>query len=110
VSGDTAIPLMLFVNEAMTNAYRHMPPEPDVAGQISVSLQPAGDGRVTLVIADNGGSLDAQSQLDTGMSIRLMHALVQQISGEMTIGTKDGGGTVVELSFAVQPDRTGPTK
>ncbi len=106
VSGDTAIPLMLFVNEAMTNAYRHMPPEPDVAGQISVSLQPAGDGRVTLVIADNGAGLDAQ--LDTGMSIRLMHALVQQISGEMTTRTRDGGGTVVELSFAAQPDRTGP--
>ncbi len=106
VSGDTAIPLMLFVNEAMTSAYGHI--HSDAGGHISVSLQPAGNGRMDLIIADDGDGLHAhQLETDASMGARLMHALAQQISGEMTIRNNHGGGTVVGLSFAAQPDTAG---
>ncbi|MFM9863800.1 MAG: sensor histidine kinase [Micropepsaceae bacterium] len=105
VSGDTAIPLMLFVNEAVTNAYSHGYPEPESGGRISISLRPAGDARMDLVITDEGRGFGTQQpHADTGVGNRLMQALAQQVSGTMTIRNKDRRGTVVELNFAANRD------
>ncbi|NOT39991.1 MAG: hypothetical protein HOP13_05820 [Alphaproteobacteria bacterium] len=103
VSGDTAVPLMLFVNEAMTSAYSHRSPQRNAVGHISVSLQPAADGRMNLVIADDRNGLD-QPNADTATGDRLMQALAQQLSGEMTIRNGDAGGTVVGLNFAANAE------
>lgn len=104
VSGEAAIPLMLFVNEALTNAYKHGYPEPNAGGKISVSLRPAGNGRMALVVADAGGGLAGERpRVDVTVGVRLMKALAQQVSGDMTILSTEGGGTTVRLNFAVQP-------
>jgi len=101
VSSDTAIPLMLFVNEAMTNAFAHAYPEPHDRGNISVSLRAGEQSGMDLVIADDGRGLDTTMEpQESTMGVRLMRALAKQLSGEMSLRTKDGGGTIVTLHFA----------
>jgi two-component sensor histidine kinase len=100
VSGDTAIPLLLFVNEALTNAYNHGYPEPNEGGHISVSLKPACNGRMDLAIANGGESLDTgPDRQATGMGLSLMTALARQVSGEVSMQSSGGSGTVVTLNF-----------
>lgn len=101
VSGDAAVPLMLFVNEAMSTAVKHSFAQ-CATGLISASLRPASDGRMALVIADDGEGFDS-AQSDIAHSARLMVALARQVSGEMTMLRKshDGAtGNVVALNFA----------
>ncbi len=103
VSGDTAIPLVLFLTEAMTNAYKHGNPESNRGSHISVSLKPDGNGRMDLVIADDGEGLEPESEPpDAAIGTRLMTALAQQISGKVSMQSSKGG-TIVKLNFA--PDR-----
>lgn len=99
VAGDAAMPLTLFVNEAMSNAIKHGRPEPDAGGHISVSLKPTGQGRMDLTITDDGEGFDAgTARQDNAVGIGLMTALARQVSGEVSI--KSGKtGTVVTLNF-----------
>jgi len=99
VSGDAAIPLTLFVNEAMTNAIKHGHPEPKAGGHISVSLKPASEGRMNLTITDDGEGFDAgPTRQDNAVGIGLMTALARQVSGEVSIQS-GSSGTVVTLNF-----------
>jgi two-component sensor histidine kinase len=110
VSGDTAIPLLLFANEALTTAYQHGFSQPDAGGNVAVSLQPAGDDLMDLVITDDGERIDGKDlQTTSAIGARLMQALAQQVSGEMTIRDGDGGGTVVSLRFAAKRETAART-
>lgn len=94
---DTAIPLTLFSIEALTNAYKYAFPQTSGTGTIFVTLSQPSDGRLSLSIADNGRGSENAEEESTGS--RLMSALANQVGGEVSIKPRDGGGTVVELSF-----------
>jgi two-component sensor histidine kinase len=105
VSGDTAIPLMLFVTEAVMNAFNQGHAELDSGGHISISLQAVADGRMDLVIAGDGDRLEtSHPRSDTAIGARLMEAFAEQLSGDMTIRNKKDGGTIVELNFATSQE------
>jgi two-component sensor histidine kinase len=93
---------MLFTNEAMTNACEHALPQANGRGNVSVSLQPAENGEMALVITDDGQEHDPANGLaDNTMGGRLMKAFSKQVSGEMSLHTRNGGGTIVTLHFPV---------
>ncbi|HKQ10141.1 MAG TPA: sensor histidine kinase [Rhizomicrobium sp.] len=96
VSGDSAIPLALFVTEVLTNSFKHAFPAGG-AGTISLSLAPSGD-QLHLVIADNGEGYDDTHE-SGGLGRRLIQSLAQQVQGQVKITTAPGQGTRIELIF-----------
>lgn len=88
---ETAIPLGLFINEAVTNSIRHA--FPDGRGMIRVSIDP-GD-MMHLTVEDNGMGIGEVPEGTVGLS--LMRALADQLEGEFEIISD--GGTAVSLRF-----------
>lgn len=98
VPGDIAVPLTLFTVEVLTNAFKHAYPAPGPEGLIKISLQPAGDGMFRLAAEDDGvGCSETASQ--NGIGWRLIQAFAQQVGGNVSIGARESGGTIVELVF-----------
>lgn len=97
VSGDVAVPIALFVAEALTNTYKHAFP-PGSNGVISLNLGPAANGSLRLTIADNGTGFDNITEAG-GLGSRLIDLLAQQINGIATTSSVPGQGTRVELNF-----------
>ena len=95
ISGDQAVATALIVVEAVTNAFQHGFPDMH-AGVILVSL--AAEGRAaTLLVTDNGiGSLDASRP--QGMGHDMMHALAEQLGGQMEMCETEGGGRTVRVA------------
>ena len=97
---DRAVPLALFMTEAMTNALKHAFPE-GRRGLIRVVLRQLGDGVVRFSVEDNGVGLtetlnDAPGrQASLGMS--LIKAFARQVDGKLTISGPPG--TVVAIEF-----------
>jgi two-component system, NarL family, sensor histidine kinase UhpB len=92
-----------FVQEAMTNAFRHAG-----ATRIDVSLRfetpapeprPGDAGLSGFVIraADNGRGL--QGETEAGMGLAGMRDRVRLLGGQVAIGSPPGGGVVVEARF-----------
>jgi two-component sensor histidine kinase len=105
VSGDFAIPLALFVTEALTNTFKHAFP-PGGAGTISISLASLG-AQLRLVIADNGQGYEHNGE-SGGLGRRLIQSLAQQVQGQVQITTAPGKGTRIELTFR-NPNVDAPT-
>jgi two-component sensor histidine kinase len=91
-----AVPLALFVVEAVTNALKHAFPE-DREGAIDIRVtEEAGSMRVT--ISDDGVGIDPKRPPErTGVS--LMNAFARQLRGQSCIGSGPNGGARVELTF-----------
>ena len=91
-----AVPLTLFVVEAVTNAFRHAFPK---GRHGAVILRFNLDGaRAILDISDNGQGYvvsDAAAQMGT----ELMHGFATQVDGELSISSRTGSGTQVVLKF-----------
>ena len=96
---DQAIPLALFANEAITNAYRHAFPE-GVSGEIVADLSRTTDA-VVLQVSDSGVGMP-QSNRKEGLGTRLIHRLAQQLGATISCTTVDGaGGTVLKMSLPI---------
>jgi len=98
---DYAVPLTLFIVEAVTNAFRHAFPD-DQAGEISLSLTQIGSD-AELAVTDNGCGYvlnDASTQMGT----ELMYGFTTQVNGRLSISSDIGSGTRVSLSFPVSHD------
>jgi two-component sensor histidine kinase len=107
---DRAVPLALFMTEAMTNALRHAFPQ-GRPGIIRIVLKSLPDAIVRFSVEDNGiGLSEAQTiaqgpQASLGMS--LIKAFARQVGGKLTISGPPG--TIVMIEFAnklVKPGRT----
>ncbi len=94
---DTAVPIMLFAVEAVSNAFRHAFPE-DRSGEIELSLTGSTTG--TLIVTDNGVGYARSKELDK-MGIELMEAYTSQLGGTLSVDHQPGGGTRVALSYGV---------
>jgi PAS domain S-box-containing protein len=100
LSLDTAIPCGLIVNELVSNALKHAFNGRD-NGSINIVLRREHDGRVTLIVSDDGIGFpqDADIRAMTSLGMTLVFSLVDQISGTITIDGTHGAS--VAVSFQV---------
>lgn len=103
---DEAVPLSMFVTEAMTNAYKHAFRQ-TAEGQtlrVTLTLLQGEDGEplMSVVIADNGPGLDSQETYK-GVGTSLFDAFATQLHGSAQRGNNKDGGAFVSLVFPVHP-------
>jgi len=98
LSVDSAIPCGLIVNELVTNALKHAFPD-GRRGEITVGLDSDGD-RLRLTVVDNGAGFPADLDLagDATLGLQLVHSLVEQLDGRLTIYHEHG--TAFAVTFA----------
>ncbi len=103
---DRAVPLALFMTEAMSNALKHAFPQ-GREGIIRIVLKAMGDSLVRFSVEDNGiGLSEAQSaaqgsQASLGMS--LIKAFARQVDGKLTISGPPGTIVTIEFTNKYQP-------
>jgi two-component sensor histidine kinase len=97
VQGDLAVPLALFVVENLTNIFKYAFP-PGYDGQISLTLAPETEGKLSLTICDNGIGFDSNAS-SPGLGGRLIGTFGSQVGGTSTVCSTPGTGTRVELIF-----------
>jgi two-component sensor histidine kinase len=96
VPSDRAVPLALFVTEALTNSFKHAFPQ-GRPGRIRVSVEP-GEDTSRVIIADDGiGIASPMTDAPVGLGLSLMRAFAKQVGG--TIETSGPPGTVTTLVF-----------
>ncbi|HWQ34686.1 MAG TPA: PAS domain S-box protein [Blastocatellia bacterium] len=90
LSVNIAVPCGLIVNELLSNALKHAFPD-GRAGRIRVGLS-VGDGRMTLIVADNGIGLPEGFDLHQTPSfgLKLVSALARQLEATVTIHSDHG--------------------
>ena len=93
---DYAVPLTLFVVEAITNAFRHAFPA-DTRGAVNLNFHLDGAGAV-LEIADNGQGFVVNDEAGQ-MGTELMRGFATQVDGTLSITSIEGAGTRVVLNF-----------
>lgn len=93
---DHAVPLALFVVEAVTNAYRHAFAVGS-NGLITLGFDIDGDD-AALTISDNGKGYAVGTEAGQ-MGTELMQAFATQVNGQLNISSTIGGGTRVVLRF-----------
>lgn len=95
---DDAIPMALFIVEAVTNAMKYA--FGPAGGQIRISLGVDVDG-TTLIISDNGRGFDPSASSETqnggGLGSKLMTAFSRQLSAELTVDASIDGGCRLTL-------------
>ncbi|RIJ26310.1 hypothetical protein D1224_00065 [Henriciella barbarensis] len=93
---DDAIPIALFLLEAVTNAMKYAFDEN--GGTILVKLQEDGEDIVLSVIDDGVGEQEQEdAPKSTGLGARLMTAFAKQLRAEMSSHSEPGEGYTVEL-------------
>lgn len=98
VSLDTAIPLGLIVSELVTNAIKHGFPG-YANGTVQVTARRDQDGRGTVTVEDSGRGLPPGFDVDRAqtLGLHLVHILVEQIDGTLTV--INGSGTRIAVTF-----------
>jgi two-component sensor histidine kinase len=88
---DLAVPFGLIANEVLTNALKHAYPD-DRMGQLSVTLDAVAD-RAVLIIADDGAGYaeDLDLPVASGVGMRLIRRLADQIDGEVSFERGETG-------------------
>ena len=97
VSGDVAVPVALFVAEALTNIFKYAF-APGTDGLIVMSLLPEATGKLRLSIVDDGAGFDT-SVASSGLGCRLINTFGIQMGGISKVCSDKGKGTRVELVF-----------
>ncbi|HYD97900.1 MAG TPA: histidine kinase dimerization/phosphoacceptor domain -containing protein [Alphaproteobacteria bacterium] len=108
---DRAIPLALFMTEALSNAFKHAFPV-GYPGNVAVELKRLSPQRVRFRVADTGVGLARNDNgPDAGrdtLGLSLIAAFARQVGGDLTI---DGPpGTVVDIEFTNRADSAPPAK
>jgi anti-sigma regulatory factor (Ser/Thr protein kinase) len=103
-TAEQADAVRLAVSEAMTNAVIHA--YGGGPGSIHVTAG-AGDGQMWILIADDGGGLQPQADRP-GLGLGL--GLISQVSDDMAIVSRSGGGTEVQMRFTLQIGGAAPAE
>ena len=97
---DRAVPLALFMTEAMTDALKHAFPQ-GRQGVIRIVLKSLAHGVVRFSVEDNGvGLTEAQELAQSGgpnLGMSLIKAFARQVDGKLTISGPPG--TIVMIEF-----------
>jgi signal transduction histidine kinase len=93
-----AVTLCLFriVQEALQNALKH-----GRARKVSVDLR-ASTGALILTVVDDGVGFDVGAAWGRGLGLISMNERVEAIGGSMTIGSRPGSGTRLEVAVPVE--------
>lgn len=93
-----AIPLGLILNELVSNALEHAFC-PESGGNLSITLQQAGEGQCELRVRDNGCGLSRDIDLHETETIglKLVSVLSEQLGGSLTLLRE--GGTEFQITF-----------
>lgn len=105
VGSELAVPLGLFVNELLTNAYKHAYPQGE-EGEVRVLGVREPDGCYRLEVSDSGRGLPAGFDLakDSGsLGMRVITSLASQLGGHLTVGAA-GPGARFALVFPLAPN------
>ena len=96
---DIAIPCGLLLNELITNALKHAF-DNGASGQLFIKMGRDSDGRVELLVADNGKGLAPNfdwSQAET-LGMQLLQSLSQQLDASVAVESEKG--TRIKLVFS----------
>ena len=100
---DDAIPIALFILEAVTNATKYA--FSGHGGVITIRLYEDAD-EIVLDVIDDGDGVDLDASADngsTGLGSRLMTAFAKQLRGSIKTSSKPGEGFRVELRMPALP-------
>lgn len=101
---DTAIPLGLLINEAITNALKYGIPD-DEMGIIDIVMRQEGEKDFTLCIGDNGEGFANNITPETSKSLglKLIHNLTRQLKGSITRDlSKKGTNYIIKFHEVTQ--------
>ncbi len=99
IATDLAVPISMFVVDALTNAIIHAFPG-EATGQVHVSLTMDAHRLVNLQVCDTGiGWAGTGPKLGTGHS--LLTAFGRQLGSKLTLSDFNGGGSCVGVSFSL---------
>jgi two-component sensor histidine kinase len=98
IDREKALAVALIVNEVVGNAIKHAFGN-DKPGRISLRLEPVGDDRARLTIADDGKGFDVAAK-HIGMGNKLVATLSRQLGAEASYDTT--AGTTFTLVFEVE--------
>jgi two-component sensor histidine kinase len=103
---NTAVPLGLIMNELVSNALKHAFSD-GRKGTLAIRGGIDENGRITLVIADDGIGVppDFDLQNSPTLGMRLVTSLVDQIGGAITLDTRHG--TVFTITASISQDGGG---
>jgi two-component sensor histidine kinase len=112
---DQAVPVGLVINELVANAMEHAFPQ-GTRGKISISVQELDQGRIELVVQDNGIGLHQEPNNQSssgGLGLKLVRRIVEgQLKGSYSIEQRNGTRIVVVFGLdrsarrvAVRPAR-----
>ena len=107
---DTAIPLGLLINEALTNALKYGIQE-DNEGEINIALKKEADEDYVLNIGDNGVGFSDQVDHKTtrSLGLKLIHNLARQLKGTITRDeSKKGTNYIVKFREIGQQQHLNP--
>jgi PAS domain S-box-containing protein len=104
---DQAIPCGLIINELVSNTLKHAFPAREIQeGKISVTLCPSspGNGKMELIVSDNGVGLPADFDLETldTLGLTMVRLLAGQLEGNLEIDTQARGGTTFKVIFDIR--------
>jgi two-component sensor histidine kinase len=101
---DQAVPLSLFVTEAMTNALKYIGAEKGKATSLCVSLEVLEGDTAEVIVTNSIPPLAAQpdAEKSSGLGSELMEAFAMQLSGDFSAGV-EADQFVVRLSFPIDP-------
>jgi PAS domain S-box-containing protein len=96
---DRAVPVMLIVNELVSNALKHAFPD-ERAGCVSVELLALPGARYSVAVTDDGVGLppNFDPRLVPSLGLQLVADLTQQLDG--TLAVRSDGGTTFTLTFS----------
>lgn len=104
---DQAVPLSLFLTEALTNAMKYASEDGDALPRLTVSLTALPENRAILSIGNSMGThpapdadLPGDLAEPTGLGAQLLEAFAQQIGGELLRADGDGWFTL-SLEFTL---------
>ena len=108
---DKAVPLGLFLNEALMNAFKHAFPAAFSGNKSIHVVVRHGDERDEIMIRDSGIGFEPDSgraqgsspQAQTSLGLTLMTLLTDQLGGEMSIASE--AGTVIRLQLPWSADK-----
>ena len=92
---DVTLCLFRIVQEALQNALKH-----GRARTVSVDLS-ASTGALVLIVVDDGVGFDVNAAWGRGLGLISMNERVEAIGGSMTIGSRAGSGTRLEVAVPV---------
>lgn len=96
---DSAVPLALFIVEAVTNCFRHAF-SAQAPGKIEMTFALLGE-KAILSIEDNGQGYDVNRSLGRDMGTQLMQGFASQLNGNVTFISDPNMGSSTTLHFPV---------